>query len=173
MAERLLEVKGLKVRFATEDGIVGAVDGVDFTLDRGQVLGIVGESGSGKSVTSMTILGLTRGTNARFALCAWEGRQRPVLTGVCEFTVAQFASLAQAASHYLAQMHAPRPRRSRGVRPHQVRSAAPLSPPSPNRPDRGGRAETEARRGGRVLRDPGRALGRGRGHRAATERVAT
>jgi len=66
MAERLLEVKGLKVRFATEDGIVGAVDGVDFTLDRGQVLGIVGESGSGKSVTSMTILGLTRGTNARF-----------------------------------------------------------------------------------------------------------
>jgi len=52
------------------------------------------------------------GTNARFALCASEGRQRPVLTGVCEFTVAQFASLAQAASHYLAQMHAPRPRRS-------------------------------------------------------------
>jgi oligopeptide/dipeptide ABC transporter ATP-binding protein len=66
MAERLLEVKGLKVSFTTEDGVVSAVDGLDFTLDRGQVLGIVGESGSGKSVTAMTMLGLTRGVNARF-----------------------------------------------------------------------------------------------------------
>ena len=66
MAERLLEVKGLKVRFATEDGTVHAVDGVDFELDRGKVLGIVGESGSGKSVTAMTILGLTRDKNTRF-----------------------------------------------------------------------------------------------------------
>jgi peptide/nickel transport system ATP-binding protein len=66
MAERLLEVRGLKVQFATEDGLVQAVDGVDFELDRGQVLGIVGESGSGKSVTSMTMLGLTRDVNSRF-----------------------------------------------------------------------------------------------------------
>ena len=66
MAERLLEVRGLKVQFATEDGLVHAVDGIDFELDRGQVLGIVGESGSGKSVTAMTMLGLTRGVNARF-----------------------------------------------------------------------------------------------------------
>ena len=64
MPERLLEVKGLKVRFATEDGVVHAVDGVDFELDRGKVLGIVGESGSGKSVTVQTILGLTRAPNA-------------------------------------------------------------------------------------------------------------
>src|SRR5205814_9196341 len=66
MAERLIEVKGLKVQFATEDGIVRAVDGVDFELSRGQVLGIVGESGSGKSVTAMTLLRLTKDRNTRF-----------------------------------------------------------------------------------------------------------
>ena len=66
MAERLIEVNALKVQFATEDGIVKAVDGVDFRLSRGQVLGIVGESGSGKSVTAMTLLGLTKDKNTRF-----------------------------------------------------------------------------------------------------------
>jgi oligopeptide/dipeptide ABC transporter ATP-binding protein len=66
MAERLIEVNDLKVQFATEDGIVHAVDGVNFELDRGKVLGIVGESGSGKSVTAMTLLGLTKDRNTRF-----------------------------------------------------------------------------------------------------------
>jgi oligopeptide/dipeptide ABC transporter ATP-binding protein len=66
VAEKLLEVEDLTVSFATEDGTVQAVDGVSFELERGKVLGIVGESGSGKSVTAMTIMGLTRGVNARF-----------------------------------------------------------------------------------------------------------
>jgi oligopeptide/dipeptide ABC transporter ATP-binding protein len=66
MAERLLEVRDLHVSFVTEDGVVQAVGGVDFALERGQVLGIVGESGSGKSVTALTLLGLTRAVNAEF-----------------------------------------------------------------------------------------------------------
>src|SRR3954453_13707403 len=54
----LLQVTDLNVRFPTEDGLVHAVRGVDYTLRAGEVLGIVGESGSGKSVTSLAVMGL-------------------------------------------------------------------------------------------------------------------
>ena len=65
MAGPLLEVENLKVDFGTDEGTVHAVGGVSFSLEAGEVLSIVGESGCGKSVTAMTILGLTRGKNAR------------------------------------------------------------------------------------------------------------
>jgi peptide/nickel transport system ATP-binding protein len=56
----LLEVRGLAVSFATADGVVRAVGGLSFSVERGQTLGIVGESGAGKSVATQTIVGLTQ-----------------------------------------------------------------------------------------------------------------
>jgi peptide/nickel transport system ATP-binding protein len=71
----LLEVKDLKTYFRTDDGIVKAVDGVSFSVDKGKTLGIVGESGCGKSVTCLTIMGLNNRKNTiSSGEAIWKGK---------------------------------------------------------------------------------------------------
>jgi peptide/nickel transport system ATP-binding protein len=65
--EALLRVEDLRVEFPTEDGVVHAVDGITYDVQRGRTLGIVGESGSGKTVSSLTTIGLTRAQGARIS----------------------------------------------------------------------------------------------------------
>jgi peptide/nickel transport system ATP-binding protein len=76
MAERLLDIRGLKTYFATDDGMVQAVDGVDLSIDRGETLGVVGESGSGKTVTAMSVLKLIAMPPGRIVggQILWRGR---------------------------------------------------------------------------------------------------
>ena len=81
-SQRLLDVRGLTVRFPTADGVVQAVSDVSFTLSRGETLGVVGESGSGKSVSNLAIMGLLN-------------RQRTQITGEVEFMGRNLLSLPQ------------------------------------------------------------------------------
>ena len=76
MTARMLEIKGLKVYFDTEDGVLHAVDGVDLGIDAGETLGVVGESGCGKSVTALTIMRLLAMPPGRIVAgqILWKGR---------------------------------------------------------------------------------------------------
>ena len=76
MGERLLEIRGLKTHFATDEGMVHAVDGVDMAIDAGETLGVVGESGCGKSVTAMTVMKLIAMPPGRIVAgeILWKGR---------------------------------------------------------------------------------------------------
>jgi peptide/nickel transport system ATP-binding protein len=76
LAESLLEIRGLKTWFSTDDGMVRAVDGVDLTIDRGETLGVVGESGCGKTVTARSVLKLIDMPPGRFEAgkILWQGR---------------------------------------------------------------------------------------------------
>src|SRR5471030_1377453 len=76
MAEALLDIRGLKTWFKTDDGMVQAVDGVDIRIDRGETVGIVGESGCGKTVTARSVLKLIDMPPGRFEAgqILWQGR---------------------------------------------------------------------------------------------------
>src|SRR5512143_1977470 len=76
MADTLLDIKGLKTWFKTDDGMVRAVDGVDLAIDRGETLGVVGESGCGKTVTALTVLKLIQMPPGRIVAGSvlWQGR---------------------------------------------------------------------------------------------------
>jgi peptide/nickel transport system ATP-binding protein len=76
MHEPLLEIRGLKVHFATDDGMVQAVDGVDLAIGRGETVGVVGESGCGKTVTALSVLKLIAMPPGRIVAGAilWQGR---------------------------------------------------------------------------------------------------
>jgi peptide/nickel transport system ATP-binding protein len=79
---RLLDVRGLTVRFPTSDGVVQAVSDVSFSLSRGETLGVVGESGSGKSVSNLAVMGLLN-------------RQRTAISGEIEFMGRDLLTLPQ------------------------------------------------------------------------------
>jgi peptide/nickel transport system ATP-binding protein len=76
MSQPLLAIEGLKTHFATDDGMVHAVDGVDLVIDRGETLGVVGESGCGKTVTAMTVVKLVAMPPGRIVAgrILWQGR---------------------------------------------------------------------------------------------------
>lgn len=105
MSEKFLRVNDLKVHFPTDDGLVKAVDGLTFDLEKGSTLGIVGESGSGKSVTSLAIMGLHRGTRARLSGEIWLDNQNLLTVSHEELRRLRGGKMAMIFQDPLSAMH--------------------------------------------------------------------
>ena len=99
----LLEVHDLHVSFPTIDGLVQAVRGVSFSIEPGQTLGIVGESGSGKSVSTQTIMGLTRGAEIS-GQALFNGQDLLAMTGA-ELRAVRGAQIAMIFQDPLSSLH--------------------------------------------------------------------
>jgi len=103
--ERFLSVRDLRVHFPTDDGLVKAVDGLSFDVERGQTLGIVGESGSGKSVTSQAIFGLHKGSRARVSGEIWLNGQELVAAHESQMHSLRGQEMAMIFQDPLSAMH--------------------------------------------------------------------
>jgi peptide/nickel transport system ATP-binding protein len=101
----VLEVRDLQVHFPTDDGLVKSVDGVSFALDRGRTLGIVGESGSGKSVTSLAIMGLHHGGNAKISGQIWLHGEELVTAGPARVRELRGSRMAMIFQDPLSSLH--------------------------------------------------------------------
>jgi peptide/nickel transport system ATP-binding protein len=104
-SKAFLSVRDLRVHFPTDDGLVKAVDGLSFDVDRGSILGIVGESGSGKSVTSQAILGLHAGSRAKISGEIWFNGKNLVTASEREMRALRGAEIAMIFQDPLSSLH--------------------------------------------------------------------
>jgi peptide/nickel transport system ATP-binding protein len=104
-SKAFLSVRDLRVHFPTDDGLVKAVDGLSFDVDRGSILGIVGESGSGKSVTSQAILGLHAGSRAKISGEIWFDSKNLVTASEREMRALRGAEIAMIFQDPLSSLH--------------------------------------------------------------------
>ncbi len=101
----MLEVDDLRIHFPTDDGLVKAVDGVSYTLDRGKTLGIVGESGSGKSVTSLGIMGLHNRAKTNISGAIWLDGEDLVAASAARVRELRGAKMAMIFQDPLSSLH--------------------------------------------------------------------
>jgi peptide/nickel transport system ATP-binding protein len=101
----LLDVRDLRVHFPTDDGLVKAVDGLSFSLDRGRTLGIVGESGSGKTVASLTVMGLHAGRSAQISGEIWLDGEELIAAGADRVRALRGSKMAMIFQDPLSSLH--------------------------------------------------------------------
>jgi peptide/nickel transport system ATP-binding protein len=100
-----LDVRDLRVRFPSEDGLVSAVEGLSYTVERGKTLGIVGESGSGKSVSAQAILGLHKGTRAEVTGEIWLDGQELIAMSADDIRRLRGSTMAMIFQDPLSSLH--------------------------------------------------------------------